>query len=63
TLRGETPAAPPAPAAPAAPVAPPADDADDGNRYPSDPLHKDLDAYEQVEAEGDDDAWGLTGRD
>jgi S-DNA-T family DNA segregation ATPase FtsK/SpoIIIE len=64
TLRGETPAAAPAPAAPAAaPVAPPAADADDGNRYPSDPLHKDLDAYEQVEAEGDDDAWGLTGRD
>ncbi|WP_043584882.1 hypothetical protein, partial [Clavibacter michiganensis] len=59
--------APPAPAAPAptaaAPTAPPAADAEDGNRYPSDPLHKDLDAYEQVEAEGDDDAWGLTGRD
>ncbi|WP_043671355.1 FtsK/SpoIIIE family DNA translocase [Clavibacter michiganensis] len=63
TLRGET----PAPAAPAATVpaaaAPPAGEPDDGNRYPSDPLHKDLDAYEQVEAEGDDDAWGLTGRD
>ncbi|WP_086514425.1 FtsK/SpoIIIE family DNA translocase [Clavibacter michiganensis] len=60
TLRGETPAAS-APAAPAA--APPVVDADEADRYPSDPLHKDLDAYEQVEAEGDDDAWGLTGRD
>ncbi|MBF4619032.1 DNA translocase FtsK [Clavibacter sp. VKM Ac-2873] len=65
TLRGETPAAAPASAAPAGavPAMPPAADADDGNRYASDPLHKDLDAYEQVEAEGDDDAWGLTGRD
>ena len=62
TLRGETPAAAPAAAAPAA-AAPAAAEPDDGNRYPSDPLHKDLDAYEQVEAEGDDDAWGLTGRD
>jgi S-DNA-T family DNA segregation ATPase FtsK/SpoIIIE len=57
TLRGETPAPAPAPAAPAG------DDAGADDRYPSDPLHKDLDAYEQVEAEGDDDAWGLTGRD
>ncbi|MCJ1712241.1 DNA translocase FtsK [Clavibacter michiganensis subsp. phaseoli] len=67
TLRGETPAAAPAAAAPAAAApaaaAPAAAEPDDGNRYPSDPLHKDLDAYEQVEAEGDDDAWGLTGRD
>ncbi|MFT2750519.1 DNA translocase FtsK 4TM domain-containing protein [Clavibacter sp. Sh2036] len=65
TLRGETPAAP-ATAAPAAAPGPEAAapaETDDGNRYPSDPLHKDLDAYEQVEAEGDDDAWGLTGRD
>ena len=64
TLRGETPAAPEAapPAAPAAPVGAAAE-TDDANRYPSDPLHKDLDAYEQVEAEGDSDAWGLTGRD
>ncbi len=62
TLRGETPAAAPAAAAPAA-AAPPVAEADDANRYPSDPLHKDLDAYEQVDAEGDDDAWGLTGRD
>ncbi|QIS45362.1 DNA translocase FtsK [Clavibacter capsici] len=65
TLRGETPA--PAAAAPATAAAPaaavPAGEPDDGDRYPSDPLHKDLDAYEQVEAEGDDDAWGLTGRD
>ncbi len=64
TLRGETPAAPAAPApAAAAPAAVAAGEPDDGDRYPSDPLHKDLDAYEQVEAEGDDDAWGLTGRD
>ncbi|XYX74059.1 DNA translocase FtsK [Clavibacter nebraskensis] len=61
TLRGETPAPAAAPAAAAAPA--PAGEPDDANRYPSDPLHKDLDAYEQVEAEGDDDAWGLTGRD
>jgi S-DNA-T family DNA segregation ATPase FtsK/SpoIIIE len=59
TLRGETPAAASAAAPPAAVAVEP----DDDDRYPSDPLHKDLDAYEQVEAEGDDDAWGLTGRD
>ncbi|MEV8171402.1 DNA translocase FtsK 4TM domain-containing protein [Microbacterium sp. NPDC077486] len=53
-LRGEdVPSAPAAPAAPAA-AAPPAG---------RDPLEAQYDGLPVVEAEGDEDAWGLTGRD
>ncbi|CAD5138909.1 DNA translocase FtsK [Microbacterium sp. Nx66] len=53
-LRGEdVPSAPAAPAAPAA-AAPPAE---------RDPLEAQYDGLPVVEAEGDEDAWGLTGRD
>ncbi len=56
-LRGEdVPSAPSAPAAPAAPAAAavPAE---------RDPLEAQYDGLPVVEAEGDEDAWGLTGRD
>ncbi|MEW2005176.1 DNA translocase FtsK 4TM domain-containing protein [Microbacterium sp. NPDC079208] len=53
-LRGEdVPSAPAAPAAPAA-AAPPAE---------RDPLEAQYDGLPVVEVEGDEDAWGLTGRD
>jgi S-DNA-T family DNA segregation ATPase FtsK/SpoIIIE len=54
-LRGEdVPSAPAAPAAPAAAAVPPAE---------RDPLEAQYDGLPVVEAEGDEDAWGLTGRD
>jgi DNA segregation ATPase FtsK/SpoIIIE, S-DNA-T family len=53
-LRGEdVPAAPATPAAPAAPAA----------AMASDPLEAQFEGLPVVEAEGDEDAWGLTGRD
>lgn len=53
-LRGEdVPSAPAAPAAPAAAAAP----------AERDPLEAQYDGLPVVEAEGDEDAWGLTGRD
>ncbi len=69
-LRGEDPpsahAAPaaPVPAAPAVPPRPPAPSAGHADdRYGEDPLQAQYRGLPEVEAEPDEDAWGLTGRD
>ena len=65
-LRGEdVPSAPAAPAAvpprPADPV--PASSGHGSDRYGEDPLEAQYRGLPEVEAESDEDAWGLTGRD
>jgi S-DNA-T family DNA segregation ATPase FtsK/SpoIIIE len=75
-LRGEdVPSAPAAPSAPGAPAAPaaalpprpadpvPAASGYGSDRYGEDPLEAQYRGLPEVEAESDEDAWGLTGRD
>jgi S-DNA-T family DNA segregation ATPase FtsK/SpoIIIE len=69
-LRGEdVPSAPAAPAAPAAALPPrpadpvPASSGYEADRYGEDPLEAQYRGLPEVEAEPDEDAWGLTGRD
>lgn len=69
-LRGEdVPSAPAAPAAPAAALSPrpadpvPASSGYEADRYGEDPLEVQYRGLPEVEAEPDEDAWGLTGRD
>ncbi|WP_353111734.1 DNA translocase FtsK [Microbacterium sp.] len=61
-LRGDEPASS-APAAAAAPSAPAAPAAGADDLYPEDPIEAQYRDLPVVESDGDEDAWGLTGRD